>query len=90
MAKKGNKVSRAFVGDFILTKLGWKPSEDGLLIDLGESRIKGIVVSRKGNFYGIRIGPGFTFTDHLDGLLGDPEGVMIDRKDFDLVKEIAN
>ena len=89
MAKKGNKTKRAFIGDFILTKTSWKPMQDGMEVDLEDARIKGIVVSRSGNEYGIRIGPGFTFTDHLKGLLGEPDGVMINRKDFDLVKEIA-
>ena len=87
--KQDKKKSRVFIGDFIVTNDEFKPMVDGMKIDMKNARIKGIVVSKQGGLeYGIRLGPGFNFTNHLNGILKEPDGYVLSRNEFELLSEM--
>jgi len=86
---KRKNIKRAYVGDFITTSPDFRPKDNkGKEIDLELKQFRGVIVTRKSNFYGVRFGRGLSFTNHLDGLLSKSTGCMLERKDFDIELEI--
>jgi len=82
---KRKTVKRAYVGDFIKTTPRFSPKDNkGKEIDLKQERFRGIIVTRKSSFYGIRFGRGLSFTNHLNGLLSNSTGCMLEREEFEL------
>ena len=86
---KKNKSERPFVGDVVITNKSFKPKKkDGTPSESYDELYRGMVVSRKGNNFGIRFGVGLDFTDHLDGLLSNPIGCMLERDEFEIESDI--
>ena len=86
---KKNKSERPFVGDIIITNRTFKPKKkDGTPSEFINEPYRGIVVSRKGNNFGVRYGVGLDFTDHLNGLLSNPIGCMLERDEFEIESDI--
>jgi hypothetical protein len=80
-----NTSQRVFIGDIVTTKKGFKPvNKSGVKIDLKDDQFTGMVVARRGDFYGVRFGYGLDFTDKLDGLLSNDVGAMLKRDDFEI------
>lgn len=81
---KNNK-SRAFIGDVITTNDSFQPVDKaGVSIDLEDRYYRGIIVSIRGDYFGVRFGSGLNFTNLLDGLLSKPVGCLLKRDEFDV------
>ena len=79
---------RVYVGDIILTNSNFKPIDNvGKPQDLFGASFYGVVVSRRGDKYGVRFGEGLDFTNHLDGLLRNPVGYLLSRDEFDIPED---
>ena len=76
-------MKRIFVGDIITTKTNFHPkTKKGQT--LKPDLLRGIVVTIRGEYYGIRFGQGLEFTNYLDGLLGLPVGYLVKKDEFDV------
>ena len=77
--------SRVFVGDIVKTNLGFKPkNKSGQVVSLYGEQYRGVVVSRRGDDYGVRLCEGLDFTNTLDGMLKKPVGYLMSKEDFEV------
>lgn len=79
---------RVYVGDIVITTKDFLPRDrNEERVNLFGRKLKGIMVIRRGEYYGVRFGKGLSFTDHLNGLLSNPTGYMLKRNEFEIVEE---
>ena len=75
--------SRIFVGDIVTTNKNFTPKKpSGQLISLGGEQYRGVVVSRRGDDYGVRFCEGLDFTNTLDGMLKKPTGYLMKKEEM--------